>query len=93
MAVVGNVSADRLADLLENSVSALPGNGRFAQISGIQTAGNGLGGLVTASAYPLEGVGRITVVPLPAAAWLMLGELASLAGIGRQGRRLVDNAA
>jgi len=167
MAVLGNVSAERLAALLENSVAALPGNGRFAQISGIQmdynpdapfgsrvreirleedgsvlwtaqggsefdgffdiatnsfvaiggdgydtsgllitilqtgysealigylTAGNGLGGLVTAAAYPIEGVGRINVVPLPAAAWLMLGALATLAGVGRQRRRL-DHAA
>lgn len=36
MAVLGGADADVLAAMLENSVSALPGNGRFAQISGIE---------------------------------------------------------
>jgi len=145
MAVIGNVDVAKLVNFLENSVSMLPGNGRFAQISGISfdynpslapgsrvrevrreggdvlytaldgvlsgdifdiatnsflaAGGDGydvngtdvsilstlyadaligyltqeLGGIIDASDYPLSGLGRINAVPLPAAAWMLLG--------------------
>ncbi|MEQ8661511.1 MAG: bifunctional metallophosphatase/5'-nucleotidase, partial [Gammaproteobacteria bacterium] len=145
MAVLGNVDVGTLVGFLENSVSMLPGNGRFAQISGISfdynpdlapgsrvravrreggdvlytaldgvlsgdlfdiatnsflaAGGDGydvsgaditvlstlyadaligfltqeLGGIVSGTDYGLAGVGRINAVPLPAAAWMLLG--------------------
>ena len=44
----------------------------------------GLNGAVLGAEYPLEGLGRISAVPVPAAVWLLGGALAGLAGLRRR---------
>lgn len=44
----------------------------------------GLNGVITASAYPLSGAGRINAVPVPAAVWLLTSGIVGLAALRRR---------